>query len=121
MRARLGAALAPHRLSLAEYTTLSVLAARGGLSNAQLARRALITPQSMNEVLARLEARRLVKRQSAETGRARPAALTAAGRTLLRQADKSTAAVERELLAGLGAADRARLVELLELISGNLI
>jgi DNA-binding MarR family transcriptional regulator len=60
LRRRLGWALADHGLSLAEYTTLSVLSARTGLSNAQLARRSLITPQSANEVLTRLEERRLL-------------------------------------------------------------
>ena len=42
-----------HGLSVNQYTTLSVLDRRSGLSNAQLARRALVSPQSMNEVLAR--------------------------------------------------------------------
>ena len=44
-------------LSLNQYTTLSVLDQRGGLSNAQLARRSLVSPQSMNEVLLALEQR----------------------------------------------------------------
>ena len=120
LRSRLGEALEPHGLTLGEYTTLSVLAGRGGLSNAQLARRALITPQAMNEVLARLEARRLVRRPSME-GRARPAELTAAGRRKLQGADSSVDEVEASMLAELSSADRARLTELLQLISGNLI
>ena len=120
LRARLAEALEPHALTLPEYTTLSVLAGRGGLSNAQLARRALITPQSMNEVLARLEERRLVRRKAAE-GRARPAELTAAGRKLLRAADWSVDAVEDAMLEGVPARDRDRIKKLLEVISGNLI
>jgi DNA-binding MarR family transcriptional regulator len=120
LRARLGEALEPHGLTLPEYTTLSVLASRGGLSNAQLARRALITPQSMNEVLARLESRRLVRRK-AGAGRARPAELTAAGLKLLRGADWNVDAAEDAMLEGIGAADRARIKKLLEVISGNLI
>jgi DNA-binding MarR family transcriptional regulator len=120
LRVRLGEALEPHGLTLSEYTTLSVLASRGGLSNAQLARRALITPQSMNEVLARLESRRLVRRKAGE-GRARPAELTAAGAKLLRAADWNVDAAEDAMLEGIGAADRARIKKLLEVISGNLI
>lgn len=120
LRSRLGHALEPHGLTLGEYTTLSVLAGRGGLSNAQLARRALITPQAMNEVLARLESRRFVRRARAE-GRARPAELTAAGRRKLSAADTSVDGVEAAMLAGLPAAERARLAELLQVISGNLI
>ena len=121
LRARLGDALEPYGLTLGEYTTLSVLAGRDGLSNAQLARRALITPQAMNEVLARLESRRLVRRRRVVEGRARPVELTAAGRRKLAAADGSVDAVETAMLSELPRADRARLAELLQLISGNLI
>ena len=77
LRRRLGEALAPHGLSLPEYTTLSVLHFRSGLSNAELARRSLITPQAMNEVLTRLEERGLVRRRvDPDHGRVRPAELT---------------------------------------------
>src|SRR3984957_17295663 len=54
--------LAPHELSVPQFTTLSVIKRRPGLSNAQLARRALILPQSMIQVIAELESRDLVKR-----------------------------------------------------------
>src|SRR3954451_10526550 len=102
LRRRLGDALAPHGLSLPEYTTLSVLRARPGLSNAQLARRALITPQAMNEVLARLERRGLVRREvDPAHARIRRARLTAAGETLLAAADAATAPVEEALTPGL--------------------
>lgn len=111
LRRRLGEALAPHGLSLPEYTTLSVLRAGGGLSNAQLARRSLITPQAMNEVLARLEERGLVRRRAIPMhGRARPAELTAAGKRALAKADAGVDEVEREVF---GRVDRTRLAELL--------
>jgi DNA-binding MarR family transcriptional regulator len=110
LRRRLGNALAAHGLSLPEYTTLSVLAARGGLSNAQVARRSLITPQAANEVLTRLEERRLLRRlPDPQHGRVRPAELTAAGRRLLAKADAAVDVVEREMLAGLAAAERRAL------------
>ena len=51
VRRAMNEVLAAHGVSLNQYTTLSVLAGRGGLSNAQLARRSLVSPQSMNEVL----------------------------------------------------------------------
>ena len=114
LRRRLGSALEPHGLSLAEYTTLSVLQARSGLSNAQLARRSLITPQAMNEVLGRLEARRLVRRGvDPGHGRIRPAELTASGKRLLSRADEAVEAVEEAMLRGVGGGDRARLRGLL--------
>jgi DNA-binding MarR family transcriptional regulator len=110
LRRRLGRALADHGLSLAEYTTLSVLSARTGLSNAQLARRSLITPQSANEVLTRLEERRLLRRVAdPEHGRVRRAELTAAGRRLLAKADAAVDSVEREMLAGMTGAERKAL------------
>jgi DNA-binding MarR family transcriptional regulator len=114
LRRRLGEALEPHGLSLPEYTTLSVLRLRSGLSNAQLARRSLITPQSMNEVLARLEDRRLVRRLADPShGRIRPAQLTAAGRRALARADAAVDQVERAMLSGVSAPERRRLRELL--------
>ena len=70
LRRRLGEALTPYKLSVPQYTTLSVLHARGNLSNAELAKRAFISPQAMNEVIQGLEARKLVARQaSASHGR----------------------------------------------------
>jgi DNA-binding MarR family transcriptional regulator len=114
LRRRLAEALAPYGLSLPEYTTLSVLSARSGLSNAQLARRSLITPQAMNEVLARLEARRLVRRRRDPAhARIRPAELTAAGRRTLAAADTAVDAVERAMLTGIPGAERRRLAHLL--------
>ena len=111
LRRQLGQALASHALTLAEYTALSVLAARSGLSNAQLARRTLITPQSMNEVLARLAARGLIAR-SADPGHGRVirTEVAAAGRTLLRAADRDVRGVEERMLAGLDGAARASLL-----------
>src|SRR3954451_16047426 len=98
LRRRLGDALAPHGLSLPEYTALSVLAARSGLSNAQLARRSLITPQAANEVLSRLEGRKLVRPGAdPDHGRVRRTELTAGGRRLLAQADAAVDRVEREM------------------------
>ena len=114
LRRRLGAALEPHGLSLPEYTALSVLSARSGLSNAQLARRSLITPQAMHEVLGRLEERRLVRRRADRAhGRVRPAELTAAGGRKLAAADAAVDAVERKMLAGIPAAERRRFAQLL--------
>jgi len=111
VRRRLAAALERHGLSLQEYTTLSVLRARSGLSNAQLARRSLVTPQAMNEVLGRLERRGLVRRHADPAhGRVRPAELTAGGKRLLSRADGGVDAAEDELFGGV---DRNRLRKLL--------
>jgi DNA-binding MarR family transcriptional regulator len=111
LRRQLGDALVPHRLTLAEYTALSVLASRDGLSNAQLARRTLITPQSMNEVLARLVEARLVRRSRDPLHRrVLRAELTDEGRERLAAADAVVVEVERRMLAGLAGDDRQRLL-----------
>jgi DNA-binding MarR family transcriptional regulator len=44
------------------FTALTVLASRPGLSNAQLARRSFMTPQGMNQALAGLAEKDLVRR-----------------------------------------------------------
>ena len=44
-------ALRPHGASLPEYAVLTALAEEPGLSNADLARRAFVTPQTMKQVL----------------------------------------------------------------------
>jgi DNA-binding MarR family transcriptional regulator len=108
MRLRLKA----YELSVPEYTTLSVLHSRPGLSNAQLSRRALITPQSMIEVLAQLEARGLVQREVDPThGRILRAELTPMGEQTLRDADPQIAALQDELLADVPARQRDALMK----------
>ena len=92
----------PYGLTTLQYTTLSVLGARGELSNAQLARRAYMTPQSMSEVIDALQARGLVERSTLpHHRRVFPAALTAQGRQVLAACDEAVAAVEQKMLAGL--------------------
>ena len=53
----------PYGLTTLQYTTLSVLNRHGApLSNAQLARRAYMTPQAMSEVIDALETKGLIRR-----------------------------------------------------------
>ena len=102
-------------LSVADVTTLSVLRGRACLSNAQLARRALITPQSMIEVLGSLEQRGLVRRRAdPANARIMRAELTSSGRRVLARADAVIAALEDELLAGVAPQRR-------ELVRGCLV
>ena len=54
LRREIGALVAPFGLTVPKYTALSILRDRPGLSNAQMARRSYVTPQSMNEVLLAL-------------------------------------------------------------------
>jgi DNA-binding MarR family transcriptional regulator len=106
IRRELRTRLAPWQVSVQEYTTLSVLDARPGLSNAQLARRAMITPPSMIEMLAKLERRGLVQRDvDPANARILRTALTPQGRELLLAASPAVQDVEDQLLEGVSARD----------------
>ncbi|HEY6698605.1 MAG TPA: MarR family transcriptional regulator [Acidimicrobiales bacterium] len=110
VRRAIGTVLRAQGLSVNQYTTLSVLDRRSGLSNAQLARRALVSPQSMNEVLLTLEERGLVRRRAhPEHGRILQAHLTAKGRALLARCDAEVHQVEARMVSGLGDEDRKAL------------
>jgi DNA-binding MarR family transcriptional regulator len=111
LRRRLRDVLGHHGLTLPEYTTLSVLRARGGLSNAQLARRSLITPQSMSEVLSSLLGRGLIARAAdPDHGRIIRTELTRAGTAALAACDRAVDELEREMLGALGTQERAGLL-----------
>lgn len=121
VRRELQRRLARLALSVAEYTTLSVLLARPGLSNAQLARRALMTPQSMNEVVAALERRGLVVR-TVDPAHARilRTELTPRGARLLDEAEPAVAEMQEAMLAGVEPADREVLLRGLLTCMANL-
>jgi DNA-binding MarR family transcriptional regulator len=107
VRKRIAEAVRPFDLSVAQYTVLSVLRARSHLSNAQLANRAFITPQAMNEVVQALEAQKLVtRRPDPSHGRIVQLKLTARGTETLRKCDAAVRALEKVMLAGVS--DEAR-------------
>jgi DNA-binding MarR family transcriptional regulator len=91
-----------HGLSVNEYTALSVLGHRSGLSNAQLARRSLVSPQSAHEVLLSLERRGLVRRRAhPEHGRILQTRLTAKGVRTLDACNRRVRDVELGMVNGL--------------------
>ena len=95
----------PEGVTVAGYTVLSLLADDPEQSNAQLARRSLISPQAMNEVLRRLTDDGLVRRKtSPDHARVQLASLTARGRQVLHACDRAADDVEADMTAGL--ADR---------------
>jgi DNA-binding MarR family transcriptional regulator len=110
VRRAMGTVLEGQGLSVNQYATLSVLDRREGLSNAQLARRALVSPQSMNEVLLALEQRGLVRRHAhPDHGRILQARLTAKGRALLARCDAEVHQVEARMVSGLSEDEQAAL------------
>jgi DNA-binding MarR family transcriptional regulator len=114
VRQRLGAVTHRFGLTVAQYTALSVLQARGALSNAQLARRSFVTPQAMNEIVKALAAARIVARQPhALHGRIVEISLTRKGARVLARCDAAVQRVEQTMLARLSPGERTRLRGLL--------
>lgn len=114
VRAELDSALRQLGVSTPEYTTLSVLRMRSGLSSAQLARRAFVSGQAMNQIVISLEQRGLIERAAdPDHGKILRAQLTRKGTALLKQCDAATMHVERILTAELSHTQEAALREAL--------
>jgi DNA-binding MarR family transcriptional regulator len=110
LNAAMTAALREHGATLPEYAVLTALAEEPGLSNADLARRAFVTPQTMNQVLRELERQGWVSRHPHPGhGRILQAELTANGRGTLAACHQVVDIVEDRMLAGLSPAERQRL------------
>ncbi|WP_202869183.1 MarR family winged helix-turn-helix transcriptional regulator [Kribbella antibiotica] len=94
------AAVRPAGLTVPQYAALFVLDEQPGISGAELARRCLVTPQTMTTILRNLEAAELIERTPHPLHRhvieTRP---TPAGRKALDQADERATGVERRLAA----------------------
>lgn len=77
---------------------------KGDLSSAQLSRRFSMTPQSMNELVAVLERKKLLKK-SVDPAHKRilRLSLTAKGKKLLQDCNTASDEIEEILLAGLSA------------------
>lgn len=119
LKAELEEALADSGLSLPEYTALSVLSTRPGLSNARLARRSLVTPQAMHKVMRSLESQGLVSRTApANDGRSLEAEITDAGRGILAGLADRIRRAEDQVFSGLDAGERRELLRLLGIVSG---
>jgi DNA-binding MarR family transcriptional regulator len=112
VRAAVNERVRPHGLTTLQYTTLSVLGARGQpLSNAQLARRAYMTPQSMIEVIDALERKGLIRRDPHPSHRrVFPATMTAKGLRVLKACDAAVEQMEEEMLAELSIDERESLL-----------
>lgn len=107
---RLRESLAPSGLSVPQYTALSVFRAQGSLSNAQLAVRTMISPQSANEMVKVMEAKGWIERKPDPShGRIIQISLTEEGHAVLRQGDAKVLEVETVMFPDLGDEDRAQL------------
>jgi len=97
-----------------EFTILALVQANDGVTARQLARALAVTPPNIAVWLDRLTSRGLVERErSAADGRLQHIRITRDGDALALQAANALVEAEQLMLAGLSAAERAMLVELL--------
>ncbi|NNC29004.1 MarR family transcriptional regulator [Longimicrobium terrae] len=98
LRTHMDAALQQIGLTTPQYAVLTFLEVEPGASNAALARRAFVTPQTMQAILVALERAGLVSRTPhPEHGRVQQTELTASGRDALKAASGIVADVEARL------------------------
>ena len=106
LNAAMARVLREHGATLSQYAVLTALDEEPGLSNAGLARRAFVTPQTMNQVLQELEQKRWVARHPDPAhARILQADLTPAGAAALRACRLAVDAVEEQMLAPLATSD----------------
>lgn len=97
-------------LSMAQYAALHALAEEPGLTNAALADRCFVTPQTMIRIVNAFETAGWVERSEDPANRRRLlAALTPEGRALARRGEAIAARVDSGMVEGLSETDRRRL------------
>lgn len=115
LRQRLDAELAKIGTTAPQNAVLLAIAGNPRMSNAELARAAFVTPQTMQAILVNLERAGLItRRPHPEHGRIIMTELTEAGHTAVAAGAKAADAVERQMLSGLSTAEAQLLCELLK-------
>jgi DNA-binding MarR family transcriptional regulator len=95
-----------HGLTVAQYTAMSVIRSRSGLSNAQLARLGFMSPQGAHHVLRALDEGGLVHREpDPNHGRVIRTTLTARGKRVIAACDRHVEVVEALMFDGIDEAE----------------
>jgi DNA-binding MarR family transcriptional regulator len=104
-------ALRPFGLTVPQYVALIALHYLPGQSAAQLARTALVTPQTVATILGNLETKGLIERKHSPLHvRVLVTTLTSRGEKLILEADQAVRKVEDTLAAAFSESDRSVLV-----------
>jgi DNA-binding MarR family transcriptional regulator len=110
LRQRLDAELAQLGITAPQNAVLLAVAGNPRISNAELARAAFVTPQTMQAILVNLERAGLIARSPhPEHGRVIMTELTKIGQKAVAEGMKAADAVERQMLSGLST-EEARLL-----------
>src|SRR5881394_1274056 len=113
--------LGPLGLEPGEFALLRAVAASDGEPQNALAERLHISPSWMVAIVDELERRGLLERRPhARDRRVRNLHLTAAGKKLLRQAERQAAKFDRQVADGLGEAEVGQLLDLLDRVAAAL-
>ena len=107
-RIRADRALSDLGITSPQYTVLTMLSAYPGCSGAEIARLAMLTPQTISVIVANLEKGGALKRLPHPVhGRIQNLDLTESGRALLAVARERMRELERELTAGITAKEES--------------
>ncbi|WP_439894089.1 MarR family winged helix-turn-helix transcriptional regulator (plasmid) [Ralstonia sp. 25C] len=100
-RLRMERAMADVGVTLPQFLVLTMIRAYPGLSNADLARLTLLTPQTVSVIVANLERNgAIARRPHAVHGRIQHIDVTPEGAALLAACRKRSGGIERDLLEG---------------------
>jgi DNA-binding MarR family transcriptional regulator len=103
-RLRMERALADVNVTPPQFMVLTMLAAYPGLSNADVARLAMLTPQTVSVIVANLlRTGAIARRPHAVHGRIQHIDVTEPGKALLKQCRSRVKAIERQMLTGFDA------------------
>jgi DNA-binding MarR family transcriptional regulator len=120
-RLTLERALDDLRITPPQFAVLTMLRAYPGLSGADLARVALLTPQTVGVIIRNLERDGAIRKTPHPVhGRVLQWSLTRRGGTLLDKSRQRVVALERRLVAGLGAKAQATIRRWLSKIAADL-
>ena len=117
---RMDEVLQPLGVTVAQYTVLSLLGHRDGLSSAQLSRRYAVTPQTMIKLITHLETKGVISRAEAETNRrVLVVSLTVEGRKLLAECEQAIDRVEAAMFGTLSRTETAQFRQMIVRVLGK--
>ncbi|WP_240702497.1 MarR family winged helix-turn-helix transcriptional regulator [Trinickia terrae] len=102
LRLRMERALSDYGVTSPQFIVLTMLVAYPGVSNADVARLAMLTPQTVSVIVANLERSGAIERRPhAVHGRIQHIDVTPSGKALLKSCRERVREIEQQLLSGL--------------------